>query len=138
MKKQATAFILVLALLACCAGAFAAGGEQSYPEEKAVLRYEDFSRITPALSVSGKTATYSLEVRGLADVTRMSAVLQIQKQNSNGTYSNYGDPWSASSASNYLNTSGTKSVDSGGTYRLRVTVTPYMGSVKGQAETAYS
>lgn len=138
MKKQATALVLIFTLLTCCTTTLATEYEQPRAEEEITRRYEDIKEITPSFTVSGRTATFKLTVIGNPDVTKISAVLQIQKENSNGTYSNYGDSWTASAASNFLNTSGAKSVTSGGTYRLKVTVTPYIGGTKGTPETAYS
>ena len=137
MGKKIVSLLLALILLASATGAFALNTQTSR-EEISVSKYADLSKITPGLSVSGSTATYSLTVRGANNVTSLKATLQIQKKNSNGTYSDSGTAWTASSSSNYLYTSGTKTVASGGTYRLKVTVTPYIGYAKGTAETAYS
>lgn len=135
MKKTITTFMLVLVLCISCNFAFAMGAEES---SIGVFRLDDISSISPSLSVSGTTATYQLTVRGSANVTKLSAVLQLQKKNSDGTFSNYGTSWTASSSSNYLYTYGTKTVESGGTYRLKVTVTPYTSAGAGTPVTAYS
>ena len=137
MSKKVIALFLALTLLTSATGASALNTQTSR-EEIIGAKYTDISKITPKLSVSGTTATYSLTIIGNNNVTSLKATLQIQKKNSNGTYSNSGTSWTANSSSNYLYTSGTKTVASGGTYRLKVTVTPYIGSTKGTTETAYS
>ena len=137
MGKKIIALFLALILLTSATGAFAFN-TQTAREEISTSKYVDIAKITPGFSVSGTTATYKLTVVGNNNVTSLKATLQIQKKNSNGTYSNSGTAWTAESSSNYLYTSGTKTVTSGGTYRLKVTVTPYIGSTKGTIETAYS
>ena len=138
MKKKIALLVLASALLLSGVSAFAASPDEEKAEQVVIFRLQDIERITPTLPVSGTTASYQLTARGAAHVTSMSASLQIQKRNSNGTYSDFGNPWMATSASNYLLTSGTKTVDSGGTYRLKVKVTPYINGIAGAAETAYS
>lgn len=138
MKKKIIALLLVLTFIVSGTSAFAANIREA-PNEASLLSYDDISLVMPELSVSGTSAAYKLTVRGSVNVTKLSAVLQLQKLNSDGkTYSNYGDPWTASTNSNYLLTSGTKSVASGGTYRLKVTVTPYIGAGAGTPVTEYS
>jgi len=124
MKKKITALLLVLALLVPTTQAFAAPLTDTAATPNVIMRYTYISTITPVLSVSKTTATYSLAVRGISSVKSISATLQLQKLNGN-TWSDYGSSWSASSSSNVLSTSGTKTVASGGTYRLKATVTVY-------------
>lgn len=128
MRKRALSFILIVAFL-IPVGTLAAGPEQS-EMNPLVIRpmYEGIDFVTSNLTVKGKTASYSLKVTGASNVTKIVATLQIQKQNSNGTYSNFGSSWNASSSSRTLNTSGDKTVDSGGTYRLKATIKLYTGS----------
>lgn len=137
MKKQIALLLLVLALLVSGVSALALEANEA-PEKIVLYRYANISRILPALSVSGSTATYSLMAEGFTNVTKLSAVLQLQKLNGSGSFSDYGSSWNASSNSNYLYSSGTKPVDPIGTYRLKVTITPMLGTVQGQTETAYS
>lgn len=137
MTKKLAALFLVFALLISGTLAFAAEPSEIADGGMIAPQYEDISTISPGLSVSGTTATYSLIVRGSYDVTKLSAKLQIQKRNANGTYSNYGTSWTATSNSYYLFTVGTKTVASGGTYRLKVTVTAYT-NVGSSIEIAYS
>lgn len=134
MKRKLVAAILLIALLVPVGSALAA-----QPQDEIVISpfLTYISTISPALTVSDKTATYSLYVKGTAGVTSISATLQLQQKNSSGVYVNYGTSWSASSSSSILSTSGTKTVASGYTYRLKVTVTAYV-SGGSSTETAYS
>ena len=124
MKKTIIIALVLLAMLIPAGTVFAASTAET-PEaiQANPTRYTNISSIAPGLSVSGTTGSYSLSVVGATDVTSISAVLQIQKKNSDGTYSDYGASWTASSKTSYLFTSGTKAVASGGTYRLKATVT---------------
>ena len=137
MRKRVLSIVLILTVLVP-AGALAAGSEQS-EAEPLIIRpmYEDLVSAMPKLTVKGKTASYSLKVTGASNVTKIVATLQIEKRNSNGTYSNFGASWSASSSSRSLYTSGDKTVDSGGTYRLKATIKLYTGS-SYSTETVYS
>ena len=137
MKKKIVLMVMVSTLLLSGIPVFATSSDEVQSEQIVLFRLKDIEEMLPLLSVSGTTATYRVTARGAAHVTSMSASLQIQKRNSNGTYSDFGNPWMATSASNYLLTSGTKTVDSGGTYRLKVKVTPYINGIAGTAETAY-
>ena len=121
MKKQIISLILALTLLISAVPAFAINErlELANPGE-ATAKYTDVVTVSPGLSVSGKNASCSVSVSGTTKVTKISATLQLQKKNSSGTYVNYGTSWKAESKSNYLYHSTTKTVDTGGTYRLKV------------------
>ena len=136
MKKKTIAALLILGLLISGGRAFAEKPTVNISEAGAT-RYVVINTITPKLSVSGTTATYSLSVDCATTVTSISATLQIQKLGSNGVYANYGSSWTVSSTSPTLRTSGTKTVDKDGTYRLKVTVTAYY-SGGSETVTAYS
>lgn len=135
--KKLVAFILALSVLGSVGSAFATTEEKNIAPST-ILRYEEQTKISPTLTVSKTSAAYRLTVRADASITKITSVLQIQKENGNGTYSNYGLPWSVSTDSNILVTNGEKPVTSGGTYRLKVTVTLHVGSTKGTPITAYS
>jgi len=101
-----------------------------------VTRLDLIVAITPYLSVSGTTASYSLYVIGIPSVNSINAKLQIQQLVS-GKWHDYGSPWSVSSSTSYLSTSGTKNVVSGYSYRLKVVITASNGTETGEA-TVYS
>lgn len=125
MKRKILALLLVAILIVPSAVALATPETSTKEEIIITPHFQDVSYITPSFSVSGTTATYSVTVKGYSNVTALTATMQIQKQGTSGFYTNYGSSWSASSsASNptYLLTSGTRTVESGGTYRLKVTV----------------
>jgi hypothetical protein len=135
MKRK----ILIFALVMICfiqTGALAANPPEAERSEPIILRYEQMESASPGLSVTGKVASYSLSAKGNKDVTSISASLQLQKK-VNGSYQNYGTAWTASSKSRTLYTSGTKTVDSGQTYRLKATITCYTSSGSATA-TVYS
>ena len=135
-KRRIILLALSFALLLSGVSVFATNVDES--EQVELFRLQDIATITIGITVSGTTATYRLSASGQSYVTSMSASLQIQKMNSNGTYSDFGNPWMATSASSYLFTSGTKTVDSGGTYRLKAKITPYINGIAGTPETSYS
>jgi len=138
MKKIALSLFLAIALLAVASPVLADTDVSSSENVLIQLRYEDISSISPKLSVSGTTATYQLTAICNSSSASIIVTYQLQKQGSDGTYSNYGSSWTASSSTYYIIDSGTRTVASGGTYRLMATVTPYISGVKGTAETVYS
>ena len=137
MKKRLLCALLLAAFL-LPAPTFAAAPTVSEAESPIVIsKYQDMKTATVKLTTSGKTATYDLKVTGSTAVTKITATLQVQKKNSSGSYSNFGSSWSASANSRTLYTSGTKAVDSGGTYRLKATITLHTKSGSSM-ETVYS
>lgn len=99
-------------------------------------RYAHLVSASPSLNVSGTTAEYSLNATGRSNVTRMTAQLQIQKKNSSGTFVNYDRSWSVEVNGRSLYTSGTKTVEKGGTYRLKATIA-LMDDSTGEFSTEY-
>ena len=135
MKKPFAVLLAIFLLLFHGSASATARGLDS--KGVAVLtRISKFDSIYPTLRTSGNTASYSLSAAGKPEVTSISATLQIQ-QLVNGAYVDYGSPWNATSNSRTLKTSGTKTVDNGGTYRLKVTVTAYYPG-GSSTETEYS
>ena len=137
MKKIFAAFLSILALVMLSSTTLATNYDEVSAQSGGTSKYTDINYIAPALSVSGTTASYSLVISGKANVKSLSATLQLQVKNTNGSYTDYGSSWPASSTTSYLSTSGTKTVASGSTYRLKVTVTAYT-STGSSTETAYS
>lgn len=138
MKKRLLIALLIAAFLIPFS-ALATGPELSEQEEPIIVaRYQDMDSARAKLTVSGKTASYSLKVVGSNAVTKIVATLQIQKQNTNGTYSDFGLSWDATANSSVLTTNGTKTVSSDGIYRLKATVKLYTSSTAYSVETVYS
>lgn len=140
MKKVLVVLASILILFSVGESALAVPSEsrtQVADTMETVTRLTLISTIIPTLSVSGTTATYGLTVKCASTVTSIKATLQLQIKNSNGTWSDYGSPWTASSQTSILLTSGTKTVGNGATYRLKVTVVASDGTTTGEA-TAYS
>jgi len=135
MKRKMLFFALTMICL-IQTGAFAVSQSGVERSEPITLHYVHLESATPNLSVSGKTATYSLSVKGNNNTTSISVSLQLQKK-VNGSFQNYGTAWTASSKSRTLYTSGTKTVDSGQTYRLKATITCNTSS-GSSTETVYS
>ncbi|MCL2222577.1 MAG: hypothetical protein FWC20_10165 [Oscillospiraceae bacterium] len=92
--------------------------------------------ISPSISVSGTTATYGLSVTCDPTVKSVKAVFQLQQWR-NGTWTNYGAAWETSASQFYLSASGTRSIVSGYSYRLKVSITASNGTTAGYA-TEYS
>lgn len=131
MLKKATSFCLVGALVLSFATGIPAGAVdetvavsdssiESAPIEIMPM-YAIIKNTSRDLSVSGSTASYQVTVNTLSSV-KITATCQLQQKNTSGTYVNYGSSWSSSKTGTSLYTSGTKSVASGKTYRLKVTV----------------
>ena len=137
MKKRLLCALLLAAFLFPASAVAAAPTVSEAEPPIDIFRYQDIQTARATLTTNGKTATYSLQVTGSTAVTKITATLQVQKKNSSGTYSNFGSSWSASSNSRTLYTSGTKAVDSGGTYRLKATITLHTKSGSSM-ETVYS
>ena len=138
MKKKIVAFILIIALSVSAGQALAAQIEPISQDisDTPVTRLVLINSASPGLSVSGTTATYSLFITCISGVNSIQATLQIQ-QYSNGTWVDFGKSWNASASTNYLSTSGSRTVVSGGTYRLKVAITASNGTTTGSA-TVYS
>jgi hypothetical protein len=139
MKKAIIALVLIAAMSATAGQAFTlpVAAKSSGSTGTAAPRLVLISTITLSLPISGTSASYSLNVSCDPSVNSIGATLQLQKQSSNSTWSDYGTSWTASAATFYLSTSGTKAVASGYTYRLKVVVTASNGTSAGSA-TAYS
>lgn len=142
MKKEISALVLASMLLVSANAATppeetnsTADVISTYEDRETNYTYLDF--VGYSLSVAGTSANYSLDVEGRSSVTKISATMQLQKKNSSGTYANYGSSWSVSSSGSMLSKSGTKTVASGGTYRLKISITATTSS--GSAtETVYA
>jgi hypothetical protein len=139
MKKAFIAVILIAAMSVTAGQAFAVTSDAGPSGTTGTVspRLVLISTVSPSLSVSGTVASYSLNVSCHPSVNSISATLQLQKQNSNGTWSDYNASWPASSSVSYLSTSGTKTVASGSTYRLKVMITASTGTTSGST-TEYS
>jgi hypothetical protein len=136
MKKKFLATLLAI-LTVFSFATTAQASTISAPEAEIGTQYVDLSRISATLSVSGSKATSILLVIGNSNVTKISATLQLQQRNSNGTYSDYGSSWTNTANGSSMHVSDTKTVASGGTYRLKVVITSYTSS-GSSTETAYS
>jgi len=141
MKKSIIAILLLLAFVTTSVHALASN-DYTIPtttteaDETTAPKLTLITTITPTLRVSGTTASYSLYVTCISSVNSIKATLQIQQLNG-GKWVDYGLPWYASATTSYLTTSGTKTVASGYTYRLKVDITASNGTATGMA-TEYS
>ena len=137
-EKIITVFLLVFALI------FSASPTLALNHDVAPVEIEHESEInlilitavTPSLTVSNSTATFRLTVSCISSVNNIRATLQLQ-QWSNGRWNNFGSSWTATSSTSHLSTNGTRPVEAGRSYRLRVTVVASNNSSSGSA-TAYS
>lgn len=139
MKKTLITFALILVMSVTSFQAFATYQDEApllSVTETASSRLELFRDVSPYISVTGASATYSLSVVCVSSVNSINATLQIQ-QLVNGTWKDYSSSWSADSSTCYLTTSGTKSVTTGYSYRLKVVITASNGTDTGKV-TAYS
>lgn len=137
MKKVIIATVLIIVLIGQPgqALAFNAGTPEIEKETENISpRLTLINSINPSMRVSGTTATYALIVTCATTVNNVKVVLQIQ-QMKNGSWVDYGKSWDASASTSYLYTNGTKTVASGFSYRLKVTVTATAGTSTGSATT---
>jgi hypothetical protein len=135
-KKIIASALAIVLLISLASTAFATDS----PETEADLtpRYSNFSVLLPSLSVNGTTARCGANISGYTNVTSITVGFQLQALNSNGVYVNYGSYWSDTSSSSSYTGSFTKTVDSGKTYRLRITFLPNINGEYGSVETSYS
>jgi len=136
MKKRFLSLLLAVIMMFSVT-VTAQASTLSTPESGIGARYVSLALAYPTLSISGSKATYSLLATGNSAVTKISATFQLQQRNSNGTYSDYGSSWTNTVNSFTMSTSGTKTVASGCTYRLKVVITSYTSS-GSSTETVYS
>jgi len=143
MKRKTIALFLIIALLVPAGYALAAQAESIPQDALTASGYAPIdphlvliNSVAPSIRVSGTAASYALSITCVSSVNSIRATLQIQRL-ANGVWTNYGQSWSATSTTSFLSTSGSRTVTSGGTYRLRVTVTASNGTTTGTT-TAYS
>jgi len=71
MKKRTISILLLMAILLASIPALASEPSRREDEPLSPVKYADITKITPSLSVSGSTATYSLSVKCPTDVTKI-------------------------------------------------------------------
>jgi len=132
LKKIIVSIIFILALVFSSGQALAWNNDAPFEEteRESEMLLNLFTSVTPALSVSNTTATFMLSVTCISSVNSINATLQIQQWNGS-QWDNYGSPWKATSSTSLLNTSGTRTVAKGHTYRLKVTVSATSGITTG-------
>jgi hypothetical protein len=84
------------------------------------------------LTISGSTATCSSTVIAPSGTTSIRGTFQLQRRNTNGTWTTV-RTWNSSSNNSILTWSGTNAVTSGNTYRLRVVATVVRNGVTESA-----
>jgi len=138
LKKIITAFILIFVMIISSGQVLAWNNDSELIETDydSEILLSLISRVAPTLTVSNATATYSLSVTCISSVNNIHATLQIQQWN-NGKWNDFGSSWTATSTTSQLNTSGTRPVAGGNTYRLKVTVFA-SNSSSTDSVTAYS
>jgi len=138
MKKITVVTVIIFALILSSghALAFTSGGAPIETEQCSEIEMALILTINPTLSVSGSTASFRLSVSCISSVNNIHTTLQLQQWN-NGTWSNFGSPWTATASTWRLSTSGTRAVTAGRTYRLKVTIVASNSSTTASA-IAYS
>jgi len=140
MKKAIISIALIIAMSFSTGSALATSVDaettSTQTDKIELLKLDLISNITPTLRVSGTSASYSINVTCISSVNSIKATLQIQ-QFSGGQWVNFGSSWSVSSSTFFLMDSGTRTVTSGGTYRLKADITASNGSSTASA-TVYS
>jgi|GEM_PF-2873938 len=132
VKNMLVALLMVVMVIPCFSM-----GVSAEEEDTVSAAYEDISGILIGCTRSGTTASYVLEVTANANVVKIDAALQLQ-QYSGGAYVNYGSKWTVTDTPNVLMTSGTKTVASGYTYRLRAVIVAYTSDGGASSVIVYS
>jgi len=132
VKNMLVALLMVVMVIPCFSM-----GVSAEEDDTVSAAYEDISTIAISCSRSGTTLTYVLAVDGSTDVVKIDAALQLQ-QYSGGAYVNYGSKWTVTDTPNVLITSGTKTVASGYTYRLRAVIVAYTSDGGASSVIVYS
>lgn len=111
--------LVVMSVFTTCACAFASGAEDTVTEEP--TRYTYINIATLSFTISGSTAKASASLSAKKN-TSLQIVMTLQKQNSNGTWSNV-KTWSKSGSGNSLQLAGSKVINVLNTYRVKGTFT---------------
>ena len=109
--------LVVMTVFATCACAFASGAE----EREEPTRYSVINSASLSFTISGVTA-YGAATLTTQKSASMQIVMTLQKQNSNGTWSNV-KTWSKTGTGTYLYLSQSKVINVLNTYRLKGTFT---------------
>jgi hypothetical protein len=94
--------------------------------------WANINRISPELTISNGTASCSATVIGQPGTTSIRGTFQLQRRNTNGTWTVV-RTWNSSANSSFLTWSGTNAVTAGNTYRLRCEVTVVRNGVSETA-----
>lgn len=97
--------------------------------------WQNASEMIVALSINSEKATLSTSIEGKKGVNKITAVAVLERQNSNGTYTEIARWDNLISSSSTLNWTATRYVTNGYTYRFTITATLYKDGV-GETITA--
>ena len=132
MKKTALKVIsvalVVMTVFLTCTCAFAGGTDETVKEEP--TRYTYINSATLTFTINGITAVGSASLTAKKS-TNLQIVMTLQKQNSNGTWSNV-QTWSKTGSGNTLSMEKSKLINVLNTYRLKGTF-----SAGGETTTIY-
>lgn len=118
MKRLLSVVLTGLMLVVCALPVFAADEQESAEPIVPPTRYTVIRSKSASISVSGTTASCNAKLTAQSSAT-LTIKMTLQKK-SGSTWSNV-QSWTASKTGTLLTLSKTKSVTSGGTYRLKVT-----------------
>jgi len=123
MKLKKMAGVLLAAVLMFAQGVMAqpvlAMDARSSNGAVVAPKWANVSDVLLSLSFANGVASCDGAVFGYSGTTKISATLTLERKNTNGIYT-YVDSWSTNANSSQLFVSGTASVASGYTYRLRI------------------
>lgn len=120
MKRLLSVVLTGLMLVVCTLPVFAADEQESAEPIVPPTRYTVIRSKSASVSVSGTTASCYAKLTSQSSAT-LTIKMTLQKK-SGSTWSNV-QSWTASKTGTSLTMSKTKSVTSGGTYRLKVVFT---------------
>ena len=115
--KVISVALVVMTVFLTCACAFAGGTD----EKEELTRYTYINSATLTFGISGVTA-YGSAALSAKKNTSLQIVMTLQKQNSNGTWSNV-KTWSISGNGNHLIMEKSKVINVLNTYRMKGTFT---------------
>lgn len=134
MIRKTALMMIILAILLGASSVYAVAGNGDMLDNRDMVIvpfWEHAQKVIPTISFSN--SSYSGQISGNLDVTKISMTVILSVKNANGTYSEVSRT-SNSANSNFVTKSGTYSFVKGKTYKLTVTGQVYIGSTYEKVE----
>jgi hypothetical protein len=128
-KKNILSLLLALAIILTVSSAAYAAPTAMSIETGSQMRWNYTTAVTVRLSINNGLATLTASINGYEGVTKITAKAILERQNSDGTYTELASWNNISADGRYLDWSTERYVSSGYTYRFTINATVYKDSI---------